>query len=105
MTMSSCASCGRANRDGVCISDGCATPQLAPRKPATVAELRGLCKELLESTRLAHQTSDAYRDAHSAYQLWAAKLAPHAVGDEAKRAAIEGEIARLRDEAAALKER
>ena len=101
--MTPCASCGRMTRDGTCTADGCAGDSSAVRrrKPATVAELRALCKELLESTRLAHQTSNAYRDAHSAYQRWAAKLARHAIGDEAKRAAIDGEIARLRDEVAA----
>jgi hypothetical protein len=48
-----------------------------------------LCGELLESLRLASTTSDGYRDAHAAYQRWAARLAPDAIGDEAKRAAIE----------------
>ena len=52
-----------------------------------------LCGELLESLRLASTTSDGYRDAHAAYQRWAARLAPDAIGDEARREAIEGMIA------------
>lgn len=103
--MTPCSFCGRMTRDGTCTSDGCTgVPSTArPRKPATVAELRALCEELLESTRLAHRTSDAYRDALMAYQRWAAKLAPDSIGDDVKRAAIEGEIARLRAEVSALK--
>lgn len=103
--MTPCSSCGRMTRDGTCTSERCTgEPSVARRrKPATVAELRALCKELLESTRLAHQTSNGYRDAHMAYQRWASKLSPDAIGDNVKRAAIEGEIARLRAEVAALK--
>lgn len=103
--MTPCSSCGRMTRDGTCASDGCtgSSSAIRPRKPATVAELRALCEELLESTRLANRTSDAYRDAHMAYQRWAAELAPDSIGDDVKRAAIEGEIARLRAEVAALK--
>jgi hypothetical protein len=56
---------------------------------AKEAELRSLCGELIESLRLASTTSDGHRDAHAAYQRWAARLAPDAIGDEAQRAAIE----------------
>jgi hypothetical protein len=63
-------------------------PATLEQVQAKLADARKLCGELLESLRLASTTSDGYRDAHAAYQRWAARLAPDAIGDEAKRAAI-----------------
>jgi hypothetical protein len=63
-----------------------------------------LCGELLESLRLASTTSDGYRDAHATYRRWAARLAPDAIGDEAKRAAIEASAAPRAAEARPMNE-
>lgn len=67
-----------------------------------------VCEELMEQLDLANKNSNAYRDAHMAYQRWASKLAPEAVGDAEKREAIgatNAEVQRLttrRDELLAL---
>jgi hypothetical protein len=60
----------------------------------TRRDLAALVPDLLAQLKLATSTSDGYREAHMAYQRWAAVHAPSATGDEAKREVID---ARLRD--------
>jgi hypothetical protein len=72
---------------------------------ATAGAARTVCEELLEQLRLSNQTSDGYRDSHMAYQRWASRLAPDAVGDDAKREAIgasTAEVVRLTERRDAL---
>jgi hypothetical protein len=65
------------------------------RLTADEAAVRVLGKHLLASLERANKTSDGYRDAHMAYQRWAAVHAPDAVGDDAKREAIDARLAEV----------
>jgi hypothetical protein len=77
--------------------DGSGTPAWCPLLDDATARLgdaaaRAVCEQLLAALKLATLTSAGHRDAHMAYQRWAAVHAPDAVGDEAKRAVIDGLI-------------
>lgn len=73
----------------------CAKVRMAAPKWWENLDVCDECEQVtaLEALRLVQTTSDAYRDQHAAWQRWAARLAPAAIGDDAKRTAIEEQLA------------
>jgi hypothetical protein len=71
---------------------------LVPRLLREVDRLRPaltVCTDLLAQLKQSNATSDGYRDAHMAYQRWAAVHAPDATSDEAKRSVIDARLAEV----------